>query len=114
MDKKELRSIADECFEVNKQDDLYYQTADGQCFRNWHDANEHSKPLEVRTVVEVRRDDAKKGTMTAAEKVDLINACTTVEQLTEIEIGNKENPKAKAAMDAKLKEFAEAEAKAKK
>ena len=112
--KEELKKVADDCFKANKNIDVLHQTADGQCFAHWHDANEHSKHIGVRDINEIRRNDAGKGTLTLQEKLDLIEACKTADELTAIEIGNKENPKVKAAMDAKLKEFADAEAKAKK
>lgn len=112
MTKEKLRSIADACFAVNPSHDLYYVTADGQCFKRWHDANEHSKGFEDRKIEEIRRDDAKKGTQTVDEKLEQIAGCATLEQLGNVKFGNKEHTSVVKAYQAKIKEFEDAKAKA--
>ena len=51
-------------FDSNPNAEKYHVTKDGQCFENWHDANEHSKTLgstsEDREIVEVKRSDLEK------------------------------------------------------
>ncbi len=111
MSPEERKQAAQACFKANPKADRYYQTADGQCFRHWHDANEHSKSLIVRNIEEVSRvekPEAKKESH--QEKIDKINACKDALELTEIKIGNKEHPDVAAAFNAKLKEFSDEKA----
>lgn len=56
---KKLLSAAAACFFANPKDELYHVTDDGQCFGTWHNANEHSKHINVREVVEIKRSDCE-------------------------------------------------------
>ena len=60
---KELKESAAQHFSVNPKVDVYHATRDGQCFENWHDANEHSKTLgnteADRHIEEIKRADCE-------------------------------------------------------
>jgi hypothetical protein len=57
--KKQLLIAAALCFAANPKDEEYQVTDDGQCFKTWHDANEHSKTIGVREVVTIKRGDCE-------------------------------------------------------
>lgn len=92
---EETKKSAAEHFAANPTDKKYFVTRDGQCFKTWHEANEHSKTLGAteadRKVEEIDRADVEEliketsGEESAAGKpapetlTDKINACTTVE-----------------------------------
>jgi hypothetical protein len=68
MNKKLLKAAAD-CFKANPKDETYHVTDDGQCFGNWHDANEHSRHIGVREVVEIKRSDCMADDNTSEDDV---------------------------------------------
>ena len=81
---EKLKSAAATCFFANPTDKLYHVTADGQCFNSWHDANEHSKYLGVRELVEISRRDCEgldKNTEGKKTLLEQIDACTKAEEV---------------------------------
>lgn len=110
MTKEQRAAMAQDCFKANPKHDLYYQTIDGQCFQHWHDANEHSKTLDTRTIEEVRSGGDMKYTLAVHEKIDKINSCKDALELTAIKIGNKEHPDVVVALNAKLAQFSDEKA----
>jgi hypothetical protein len=109
MTKQELRKIADKHFADNPTHNLYYVTADGQCFLNWHDANEHSKTLGNRTVEEFRREDAKVKVPLIDDQVAKINAAEFPEALRPLKPNNKAAMGVWDAYEAKLDELTKKE-----
>jgi hypothetical protein len=63
--KENVKKAAEDFFsdKSHERKSLVHITRDGQCFDEWHDANEHSKTLgnlpEDRHIEEVKRSDVE-------------------------------------------------------
>ena len=106
----DVKKSAAEHFAVNPDVEKFHVTSDGQCFKEWHDANEHSKTIgkseEDRKITIVKRDEVADqiGKGGKESLIDKINACTTVEEVEALIKGN--SPKAaKEAAAAKIEEL---------
>jgi hypothetical protein len=106
MTKADLKKIADKHFQDNLSHNLYYVTADGQCFTNWHDANEHSKTVGNRTIEEFKRENAKVKAEGIEELLAKINKAEFPEALQSLKPDNKAAKEVRNAYDTKYAELA--------
>src|SRR5690349_556821 len=103
MTKEELKAKAAERFKQNPSHQEYHVTVDGQCFTDWHDANEHSKVLRERTIELIKRDETKPSAKES--QLAAIEACAKMDDLNAIKPGNKANPEVVQAWEKKKKEL---------
>lgn len=52
----DLQAAAQACFDANPEENVFYQTADGQCFKEEGFAKRHAKNLDDQNVNMVFRD----------------------------------------------------------
>lgn len=81
--EKELKDHIKAHFDSNPEAETMHITKDGQCFLTPHSASNHAISLRDKDIEEVKRADFVKTEMVEAKKtlVELIDACTTVEEV---------------------------------
>jgi len=105
MTKEELKAKAAARFASNPGVNELHVTTDGQCFKEWHDANEHGKTIGSRELLLVKRNDAKKALH--EQLIEEIKNCPSIDAFNELKrtVGNKPHPDVQDALTKKGQEL---------